>query len=422
MKINIPKGTKDILPEETYKWQYIERTFLETCKELGFDEIRTPIFEHKELFTRAVGDTTDIVQKQMYVFQDLGERWITLKPEGTAPVVRAFVENKMFAKTQPTKLCYITPCFRYEKPQAGRLRQFHQMAVEAFGSKSMLQDAEVIYLADRFLKKLGIQDLELKINSIGCPTCREKHRESLKEFLASKLDELCKTCQSRYERNPMRILDCKSPKCQELGEGAPVMLDYLCEDCDKAFDELKANLDAMNVNYEIDPYIVRGLDYYTKTAFEFVSGDIGAKSTVCGGGRYDNLVDEIGEITAPGVGFGLGIERLLLTLDALNIEIQDNNKNEVFVAFMGDEVKEYALKKVIEFRKSGISVQIDTQERNFKGQLKYANKLGVKYTVIIGENEMNSGVLMLKDMETSQQEEIKEVDIINIMKNKLGIS
>ncbi len=422
MAVNIPKGTKDILPDQIYKWQFIEKTFIDTCGELGFQEIRTPMFEHTELFTRGVGDTTDIVEKQMYTFEDYAKRSITLKPEGTAPVVRAFVENKIYANTQPTKLCYITPCFRYEKPQAGRLREFHQMCVESFGSTSMLSDAEVIYLADTFLKNLGIEDLELKINSIGCPTCREKHREALKEFLSSKLDELCPTCQNRYDRNPMRILDCKSNKCQDLSEGAPVMIDYLCDTCNVAFENLKENLKAMNVSFTVDPYIVRGLDYYTQTAFEFVSNNIGAKGTVCGGGRYDNLISEIGGPEMSGVGFGMGIERLLLTLESLNIEIENEDLNDVFVAFMGDDCKLNALSLVTELRKAGIPSQMDVQKRNFKGQLKYANKLNFKNVIIIGEDEIASNVVVVKNMETSEQETVKRDDIIKFMKSKLFIT
>ena len=308
MLTNAPKGTKDMLPDQAYKWHYIEEAFAEICRNYGFEEIRTPVFEHTELFQRGVGDTTDIVQKEMYSFQDYGKRNITLKPEGTSPAVRAFVEHKLYAGAQPSKYYYNIPCFRYEKPQSGRLREFHQFGIETFGTSDMMADAEIISLAYDFLKEMGITDIELRINSVGCPECRKNHRQSLRTFLEPKYDQLCDTCKDRFDRNPMRILDCKSPVCHELVQGAPVMLDYLCDDCRDAFEQLKANLDAMGIEYTVDPGIVRGLDYYTKTAFEFVTTKIGAQGTVCGGGRYDHLVEEIGGPATPGVGFGLGKE------------------------------------------------------------------------------------------------------------------
>ena len=287
-----------------YKWQYVEEKFAELCDRYGFKEIRTPVFEHTELFTRGVGDTTDIVQKEMYTFEDHGHRSITLKPEGTSPAVRAFIEHKQYAEVQPTKYYYVTPCYRYEKPQAGRLREFHQFGIETFGTGDMLADAEVICFANDFLGEMGVTDIRLRINSVGCPECRKKHREALKDFLKPNYDKLCNTCKDRYERNPMRIIDCKSPECQEIVKGAPMMIDYLCDDCREAFEDLQRNLDALGIEYEVDPTIVRGLDYYTKTAFEFVTDSIGAQGTVCGGGRYDHLVSEIGGPDTPGVGFG----------------------------------------------------------------------------------------------------------------------
>ena len=294
MLTNAPKGTKDMMPDQAYKWHYIEKAFTEICRKYSFDEIRTPVFEHTELFQRGVGDTTDIVQKEMYTFQDYGKRSITLKPEGTSPVVRAYTEHKLYAGVQPTKLYYNIPCFRYEKPQSGRLREFHQFGVETFGTADMMADAEIISLAYDFLQEMGITDIELRINSVGCPHCRKKHREALREFLKPKYDQLCDTCKDRFDRNPMRIIDCKSPVCHELVQGAPMMIDYMCDDCADAFEQLKSNLDAMGIEYTVDPGIVRGLDYYTKTAFEFVTTKIGAQGTVCGGGRYDHLVEEIG--------------------------------------------------------------------------------------------------------------------------------
>ena len=339
MLTNAPKGTKDMMPDQAYKWHYIEKAFTEICRKYGFDEIRTPVFEHTELFQRGVGDTTDIVQKEMYTFQDYGKRSITLKPEGTSPVVRAYTEHKLYAGVQPTKLYYNIPCFRYEKPQSGRLREFHQFGVETFGTADMMADAEIISLAYDFLQEMGITDIELRINSVGCPHCRKKHREALREFLKPKYDQLCDTCKDRFDRNPMRIIDCKSPVCHELVEGAPTTIDYMCDDCADAFEQLKSNLDAMGIEYTVDPGIVRGLDYYTKTAFEFVTTKIGAQGTVCGGGRYDHLVEEIGGPATPGVGFGLGKERLLLTMEACGVEIPEPAGADVFIAVMGDEAK-----------------------------------------------------------------------------------
>lgn len=412
MITNIPKGTKDILPSQINKWHYVEGVFGELCSRYGYKEIRTPIFEHTELFKRSVGDTTDIVEKQMYSFQDYGKRNITLKPEGTSAVVRSFVENKLFADVTPAKYFYNIPCFRYEKPQSGRLRQFHQFGVELFGSADMMADAEVIALAKDFLDILGIRDLELRINSIGCPQCRTKYREALQAFLKPKYEQLCDTCTGRYERNPMRILDCKSPVCQELVQGAPVMLDYLCDDCREAFEEIKKNLSAMELEFTVDTGIVRGLDYYTKTAFEFVSGSIGAQGTVCGGGRYDNLIEEIGGPATPGVGFGLGIERLLMVMEANGIKIPEEEPAEVFVAVMGDRAKVFGQKLVHDLRKVGVRAALDVMARNIKGQFKYADRIHAVYTIVIGDNELNQGKVALKTMATSQQREIPIEDIM----------
>ena len=403
MLTNAPKGTKDMLPEQAYKWRYIENAFAEICRKYGFEDIRTPVFEHTELFQRGVGDTTDIVQKEMYSFQDYGKRNITLKPEGTSPVVRAYVEHKLYAGVQPSKFYYNIPCFRYEKPQSGRLRQFHQFGIETFGTDDMMADAEIISLANDFLNEMGITDIQLRINSVGCPECRKKHREALKAFLEPKYDQLCDTCKDRYDRNPMRILDCKSPVCQELVQGAPVMLDYLCDDCRDSFEELKSNLDAMGIEYVVDPGIVRGLDYYTKTAFEFVTTKIGAQGTVCGGGRYDHLVEEIGGPSTPGVGFGLGKERLLLTMEACGAEIPQEDGADVFIAVMGDDAKAAGLKLMRELRQSGLSVQMDIMGRNIKNQFKYANRIKARKTVVIGQNELENNSFAIKDMTTSEQ-------------------
>jgi hisS: histidyl-tRNA synthetase len=408
---NAPKGTKDLLPAQAYKWHYVERKFAEICKNYGFKEIRTPMFEHTEVFARGIGDTTDVVQKEMYTFNDHGNRSITLKPEGTSGAVRAFIEHKQYAEVQPTKYYYDTDCFRYEKPQSGRLRHFHQFGIEVFGTPNMLADSEVICLANDFLNQLGITEIELRINSVGCPECRKKHREALKEFLRPRYDELCNTCKERYDRNPMRILDCKSETCQEIVKDAPRMLDYLCDDCRDAFEELKANLTAMGIEYKVDPNIVRGLDYYTKTAFEFVTTSIGAQGTVCGGGRYDHLIEELGGPPIPGVGFGLGIERLLMLMDACGAQFPADNSVDVFIAVMGERAKAFGLKLCRELRQSGVAAEMDTLARNIKGQFKYADRLNAKYTLVIGENELDKGVVSLKDMSMSQQREIKIEDI-----------
>ena len=411
MLTNAPKGTKDLLPAQAYKWHYVERKFAEICKNYGFKEIRTPMFEHTEVFARGIGDTTDVVQKEMYTFNDHGNRSITLKPEGTSGAVRAFIEHKQYAEVQPTKYYYDTDCFRYEKPQSGRLRHFHQFGIEVFGTPNMLADSEVICLANDFLNQLGITEIELRINSVGCPECRKKHREALKEFLRPRCDELCNTCKERYDRNPMRILDCKSEICQEIVKDAPRMLDYLCDDCKNAFEELKSNLTAMGIEYKVDPNIVRGLDYYTKTAFEFVTTSIGAQGTVCGGGRYDHLIEELGGPPIPGVGFGLGIERLLMLMDACGAQFPADDSVDVFIAVMGERAKAFGLKLCRELRQSGVAAEMDTLARNIKGQFKYADRLNAKYTLVIGENELDKGVVSLKDMSMSQQREIKIEDI-----------
>ena len=418
MLTNAPKGTKDILPDQIYKWQFIEERFRKICRAYGFREIRTPMFEHTELFQRGVGDTTDIVQKEMYTFDDHAGRSITLKPEGTASVVRSFVEHKTYADVQPTKDYYIIPCFRYEKPQSGRLREFHQVGLEIFGTPDMLADCDVIAIGHDFLDEMGVKDVELRINSVGCPKCRAAYRKALQDYLRPHFDELCETCQERFERNPMRILDCKSPEDQEIVKDAPLMLDYLCDDCRKAFEEVQDGLRAMGIDFVIDPKIVRGLDYYTKTAFEFVSNKIGAQGTVCGGGRYDNLVEEIGGPATPGVGFGLGIERLLLLMEANGYEIPEPDPLDVFITVMGDKAKLKGLEIIHQLHLAGISAQMDLMSRNVKGQFKYAARLGARYTVVIGEDELDRGVAQLKDMDAHEQTEVALDDIVDVLKSK----
>lgn len=415
MLTKAPKGTKDILPSEVYKWQYVEDAFREVCRKSGFREIRTPDFEHTELFKRGVGGTTDIVQKEMYTW-DQAKRSLTLRPEGTSPVVRAMVEHKLYADVQPLKFYYDIPCFRYEKPQAGRLRAFHQFGVEVFGTENMMADAEVIALAQDFLTEMGIENTELRINSIGCPKCRGEYKKVLKEFLAPKYDQLCDTCKSRYETNPMRILDCKSKEDQELVKDAPKMIDYLCEDCASAFEELKSDLDAMDIEYTVDPGIVRGLDYYTKTAFEFVTDTIGAQGTVCGGGRYDNLSEELGGPQIPGVGFGLGIERLLITMEAAGKEIPKPAGADAFIVFMGEDARKEGLSLLRKLRKEGFNVQMDMMARNVKNQFKYADRINARLAIVIGSDEIKNREVSVKNMQTGEQKAVPFDSIVDCLK------
>lgn len=400
------KGTKDILPAEIYKNQYIESTAIDVAERFGFKEIRTPVFEHTELFQRGVGDTTDVVQKEMYTFDDKGGRSITLRPEGTAGAARSFLENGLSNETLPQKVCYITSCYRYEKPQSGRLREFHQFGVECFGADSPLADAEIISLADTYFKELGVKDLSLELNSIGCPTCRAEYHKALKAYFEGRKDELCDTCKDRLERNPMRILDCKSPVCSEIATGAPVVLDYLCDECKAHFEKVKAYLNALNIEFTVNPRTVRGLDYYTKTVFEFVSNSIGAQGTVCGGGRYDGLIEELGGQKTPSLGFGLGLERLLLLMEAQGCEFPKEEKPDLFIAAMGEKAQLKAVEIAKDMRDEGFTCLYDINGRGLRAQMKYANKLGAKYTVVLGEDEVSGGIAKLKNMESGEETEI----------------
>lgn len=401
-----PRGTRDILPKEVYKWQYVEKKFREICALYGYEEMRTPIFEHTEVFTRSVGDTTDIVQKEMYTFNDKGNRSVTLKPEGTAPAVRAFIENRLFNEAQPTKLYYITPAFRYENVQKGRLRQFHQCGLEMFGSKEPSMDVEVIKVAMDTLNKLGLKSLSLHINNLGCPTCRAKYNDALKAFLKENYDTICETCKTRFEKNPMRILDCKEKKCKEITKNAPIILDYVCEECETHFNKVKEYLDVLEIPYEIDPGIVRGLDYYTKTIFEIINADF----TVCGGGRYDKLIEELGGPDMPAVGFGMGEERLIMTLDNENIEIPKENLFDLYIGARGDEERKVAFKLASDLRVLGVKCEINHMGRSVKAEMKYANKLGASFTTILGEDELNNKKINLKRMSDG---EIFEVSLDN---------
>lgn len=415
--IQKPKGTKDVLPNESYKWQFLEEKARKAAATFHFKEVRFPTFEVTELFQRGVGDTTDVVQKEMYTFESKGEASLTLRPEGTASVVRMFLENGLYGGSLPAKYYYIIPCFRYEKPQAGRLREFHQFGVEMFGTQQPQADAEVISLAYEFFRSLGITGLTLNINSIGCPECRKKYNEALKDYFRPHLGELCETCQGRFEKNPMRIIDCKSPICQEIAKNAPRMLDYLCDECKEHFEKVKGYLTAMGIEYQIDPNIVRGLDYYTKTVFEFVSNQIGAQGTVCGGGRYDGLVQELGEKQVPGLGFAMGLERLILLMEAQGLSLgQDETPEVFFVSF--PETVEKAMQLVHDLRCQGITAECDLMGKGMKPQMKYANKIGAKYTVVLGGNEVESGQVNLKDMASGENIPCQLSDIAAFLKER----
>ena len=409
--INIPKGTKDMLPEEAYKWHYVENTAREVASLYGFKEIRTPIFEHTELFLRGVGETTDIVTKEMYTFEDKGNRSITLKPEGTAGVVRSYIENALDQVVLPMKAYYISPIFRYERPQNGRLREHHQFGVEMFGAEGSEADGEIISLANTLLKKVGLTAIRLYINSIGCPECRKNYNKALMEYIGSNLDKMCNQCKERFNKNPLRILDCKEEGCKAITANAPKVTDYLCEDCKAHFEGVKANLDARGIEYEVNPQIVRGLDYYTRTVFEFVSTDIGAQGTVCGGGRYNGLVSELGGKNTPAVGFGCGLERLILVLENTNSLKAEKEISKIYIAPMGENAKAKATQIVDNLRSCGIKAETDLMNRSVKAQMKYANKIGVEYVVVIGDSELESGVVEIKDMANSTSEQIKIDDI-----------
>lgn len=417
MLTQAPKGTKDVLPSESGKWQYIENKVRDLCARFGYREIRTPVFEHTELFLRGVGDTTDIVQKEMYTFLDKGERSITLKPEGTAGVVRAFVEHNLYADAQPTKMYYLsTPVFRYEKPQAGRLREHHQFGVEVFGASGPSVDAEVIIVALTLLTELGIKGLALNINSIGCPECRPAYNAALRAFLESKSDELCGNCKERMHTNPLRVLDCKEAKCREIVKYAPVMLDCLCDDCNAHFKGLKARMQAMDIAYSVNPHIVRGLDYYTKTVFEIISTDIGAQGTVCGGGRYDGLVEQLGGPSIPGIGFGMGIERLLLVLESLGIGLLQPRACDAYICTLGEEASIKGLVIASSLRDAGIKADVDHMRRSLKAQLKYAAKLGAAYVVILGEDELKNGMAMVRNMSASEEKMVPLAELNEYLK------
>ncbi len=405
-----PRGTQDFLPAETAKLRYIEATALEIAALYGFKEIRTPTFEHTELFDRSVGDTTDVVQKEMYTFTDKGGRSITLRPEGTAGIVRCVMEHSLLNDALPMKACYITTCFRYEKPQAGRWREFSQFGIEAFGPAVPDADAEVIALAHEVLTTLGVNDITLKINSIGCPTCRAEYHKALKAYFAKNAESLCETCRGRLDKNPMRILDCKSPVCAEIAAGAPKVLDYICDDCRAHFEGVKTRLTGAGIAFEIAPTLVRGLDYYTNTVFEFVSSVIGAQGTVCGGGRYNGLVEALGGSPTPALGFGMGIGRLMLVMEAAKSEYPEEKGCDVYIAPLGEGAKQRAFELIKQLRTEGFAAETDLMGRSLKAQMKYADKLGAAYTLVIGDSELEQGIGKLKNMKTGAQTDVPLTD------------
>ena len=409
--INIPKGTKDMLPSEAYKWHYVENIARQTAHSFGFKEIRTPTFEHTELFLRGVGETTDIVNKEMYTFNDKGDRSMTLRPEGTAGVARSYIENGLAQNGLPLKTYYIASIFRYEKPQNGRLREHHQFGVEMYGSDLAKADVEVISLANTFLHNVGLKELALNINSIGCKECRAKYNQALKEYIGANLDSMCATCKSRFDKNPLRILDCKEERCKAITANAPKILDYLCDDCKAHFEDVQKGLKALDIPFTVNAGIVRGLDYYTRTVFEFVSTDIGAQGTVCGGGRYNHLVEEVGGKPTPAAGFGLGLERLLLVLENTNNLKAEEKGIDVYVAPLGDRASDASQAICQQLRVAGLSAETDLMGRSLKAQMKYADKINANYVVIIGDDELDQGVATVKNMRDGASRQISLDDL-----------
>ena len=401
-----PRGTEDVLPRDSYRWQFVEDIFRDEARTYGYKEMRTPVFEHTNLFERGVGDTTDVVQKEMYTFLTKGGDSITLRPEGTAGAARAFLEHGLHNDPLPVKVYYLTSCYRYEKPQAGRLREFHQFGMECYGTKHPAADAEMITAAATVIERLGLKNIRLEINSIGCPACRAEYHKALTEYFSQYKDELCEDCKGRLDRNPMRLLDCKVPRDHEIAQGAPSVLEYLCDECREHFDSVKEHLDAAGIEYIVNPTIVRGLDYYTKTVFEFISGDIGAQATICAGGRYDGLIEDLGGNPMPALGFAAGIERLLMTMDAQGVEIPSPSPCDIYVASMGDNAHKKAGELCLALHKAGMYAEFDVVGRGLKAQMKYANKLGARFSIVLGDDELAGGIGKLKAMDSGEQTDI----------------
>ena len=410
MRFSAPKGTRDILPGEIAGWQYAEKNFAEICSRYGYQEIRIPTFEQTDLFQRGVGDTTDVVQKEMYTFLDKGGRSMSLRPEGTAGVVRSYLENGMASWPSPVRLYYNITAFRYENVQKGRYREFHQFGCEVFGSAGPAVDAELISLLQLYFETLGLQRTSLRINSIGCPACRGTYQKMLQDYLRPNLDNLCSNCQERFEKNPLRIIDCKEERCRTFTQDAPAQLDYLCPVCQAHFDGLCANLQALGLEYTIDRRIVRGLDYYTRTVFEFVSENVGSQGTICGGGRYDGLVEEIGGPSTPGIGFALGVERLLMELNAQAVSLPPAVPMTLYLAILG-QTGDQARALCFQLRRAGIRVETDLLDRSLKAQMKYAGKSGARYVVVLGEDEALSGRVQLRDLAAHTETETALSDL-----------
>lgn len=419
MLMQAPKGTRDILPPEVYKWQYLEDIIHDLCRNYGYEEIRLPVFEHTELFKRGVGDTTDIVQKEMYTFDDKAGRSLTLRPEGTAGVVRSYIQNGMASWTQPVKLYYIISAYRYENVQKGRYREFNQFGVEAFGAPGPSIDVEIISMLDNLFENLGIGNLRLCISSLGCSRCRGEYNKVLREYLESRIESMCGICRQRYETNPMRIIDCKTEKCREITALAPAPADHICNDCREHFDGVRAGLETIGIDYSVDKTIVRGLDYYTRTVFEFVSANVGTQGTVCGGGRYDNLIENCGGKPSPGMGFGLGIERLLMEMESQEIKLPGQNRTDIYIATLGTKAEMFTHKLVHTLRKQGVRAEKDHMKRSIRAQMKHANKMDAGYSIVIGNEELESNKAVLRNMETGEEKDVSIDSIPERFKKQL---
>lgn len=406
MKISLPKGTKDILPFEMIKWNYVEDTFSKICTNAGYGEIRIPVFEYTELFNRGVGDTTDIVQKEMYTFEDKGGRSLTLRPEGTAGVVRSYIDKGMASMPQPVKLFYMITAYRYENVQKGRFREFNQLGAEIFGVEKPYADIEIISILGNFFQKLGIGDLSLEINSIGCKTCRPSYNQKLKAYYKDKIEGMCDDCKRRYETNPLRLIDCKNEKCIEASKDVPYITDNLCEECAVHFSGVKSGLDSMDIDYKVNKGIVRGLDYYTKTVFEFISANVGTQGTICGGGRYDGLVESLGGNDVPGIGFSMGTERLLMELESRGISMGESIRPEIYFVTVGEKAYAYSRKLSCALRRAGIYTEMDLLGRSVKSQMKDANRKNAIYTVVMGEDEISQNKAVITIMDTGEKKEV----------------
>jgi histidyl-tRNA synthetase len=417
-KFKVPRGTYDILPDESYKWQFMTNVFREVAGEFNYREIVTPIFEKSDIFERSVGETSDIVEKEMYKFEDKKGRIFALRPEGTAPVVRSFIENGLLLKPNSAKLYYLGPMFRYDRPQKGRFRQFYQYGIENIGSNDPYVDAEVISFAYMFLSKLGLKNFQLQINSIGCKNCTQDYDNALKKYFAPYQNDLCSDCRKRLEKNPKRVLDCKVKTCQIIAKGAPSMLDYLDEDCTTNFNKVQQYLTEMRISFVVNPKIVRGLDYYSQTAFEFIDTNLGAQITLIGGGRYDGLAEQLGGRELPGIGFAGGFERLLLSMEEEKLSFGQPQTPKVYLVTVGNEARSAGIKLILELRRSGISAEFDSDKTSMNAQMKRANKTGAAFALILGDDELKRNMIIIKNLANGEQKEINITDIIKSLKDK----